>query len=127
MTTWKHVREFTRSRVTVEVELEASEQRISGSTRDVSMSGLYLWGERRVPAGAPCRVHMLVGGDRSGIRVDARGRVARVDAEGMAVSFEEVSLEGFQHLKQLVLLNSPDPDAALDEIAQHHGLRRRSD
>jgi len=41
------------------------------------------------------------------------------------VSFDTVDLDGYQHLRQLVLLNSPDPDRAAEEIDQHVGLLRR--
>jgi len=36
-----------------------------------------------------------------------------------------VSLDGYQHLKQLVLLNAPDPDQVAEEIDEHVGLCRR--
>jgi hypothetical protein len=43
----------------------------------------------------------------------------------MAVAFDEVNLDGYHHLKQLVLFNALDPDQAVEEIEQHVGLRRR--
>ncbi len=123
---FKHQREFIRAATAVEVEISAGDRTIVGSTRDVSMNGVYLVGERSIAAGARCRVTVYIGGRESGARVDAAGRIARVDAHGMAVTFDEVSLDGYQHLKQLVLLNAPDPDQAAEEIDEHRGLRRRS-
>lgn len=122
---WKHAREFTRCQTAMDVDIASGERRVEGSTRDVSLNGLYLYGERSFPAGTRCQVVLFIGGRESGARVEAVGRVARVDAEGIAVTFEEVSLEGYQHLKQLVLLNAPDPDQVAEEIEQHVGLRRR--
>jgi len=122
---WKHPREFTRCKTAIEVEIAAADRRVTGETRDVSLSGLYFYGERSLPAGTPCRVTLFVGGRESGARIDASGRIARVDAHGLAVSFDTVDLDGYQHLRQLVLLNSPDPDRAAEEIDQHVGLLRR--
>jgi hypothetical protein len=123
---FKHTREFTRCQTAIEVEIAASDRTVVGATRDVSLNGLYLFGERSFAAGSRCRITLFVGGRGSDARVEASGCVARVDLDGMAVTFDEVSLEGYQHLKQLVLLNAPDPDQVIEEIDQHVGLRRRS-
>ena len=122
---FKHQREFTRSETAVEVEVIAGQRSVVGSTRDVSMNGLYLSGERSIAAGELCSVRLYLGGRDSGVCVSARGRVARVDLGGTAVTFDDVDLEGYQHLKQLVLLNASDPDQTAEEIGQHRGLRRR--
>jgi hypothetical protein len=122
---YKHEREFTRSATAIEVEITAGNRTVGGSTRDIAMKGLYLFGERSIAAGEACSIRLYLGGRESGVCVQARGRVARVDAEGMAVSLDEVDLDGYQHLKQLVLLNAEDPDQAAEEIEQHRGLLRR--
>lgn len=122
---FKHQREFTRSHTAVEVEIFAGERTVVGATRDVSMNGLYLIGERAFAAGERCSIRLYLGGRDTGACVSARGRIARVDAGGTAVTFDEVDLEGYQHLKQLVLLNASDPDQTAEEIDQHRGLRRR--
>jgi hypothetical protein len=122
---WKRPREFTRCQTALEVEIVVAGRKIVGSTRDVSMNGLYLSGERSVVAGLRCTVRLFVGGRETGARVDAVGRIARVDPGGIAVNFDEVSFEGYQHLKQLILLNAEDPDLAAEEIDRHVGLRRR--
>ena len=123
---WKHPREFTRCQTAIDVEIAGSDRTVVGSTRDVSLNGIYLCGERSFAAGTRCQVTLYVGGRESGVQVDASGRVARVDDAGMAISFEAVNLDGYHHLKQLVLLNAPDPDQVVEEIEQHVGLRRRS-
>jgi len=122
---WKHDREFTRCQTALDVEIAACDRTLLGSTRDVSLNGLYIFGERSFAAGTRCRVTLFVGGRESGVRVEASGRVTRVDSTGMAVLFDEVSVDGYHHLKQLVLLNAPDPDQAAEEIEHHVGLRRR--
>ncbi|MCC6641733.1 MAG: PilZ domain-containing protein [Deltaproteobacteria bacterium] len=122
---WKHSREFTRCKTALEVEIIAAERHVAGETRDVSLAGIYFYGERSLPAGTPCRVTIFVGGRESGARIEASGRIARVDAHGMAVAFDALDLDGYQHLKQVVLLNAADPDQAAGEIEQHVGLRRR--
>ena len=122
---WKHAREFTRCHTAIEVEIAAAGATVVGSTRDVSLNAVYVLGERTLPAGTRCQVTLFIGGRESDVRAEASGRVARVDERGMAVAFDEVSLDGYHHLKQLVLLNALDPDQAAEEIGQHVGLRRR--
>lgn len=122
----KESREFTRCHTAMDVEITSGDRLVTGATRDVSLKGLYVNGERSIPAGARCTITLFLGGRGSQARVEASGRIARVDSGGMAVAFEEVSLDGYEHLKQLVLLNAADPDQVADEIAQHVGLRKRA-
>lgn len=122
---WKHTREFTRCRTAIDVEIRSAAGVVSGSTRDVSLNGIYLPGERFLATGMRCDVTLYVGGRESGALVEAAGRIARLDASGTAIVFEEMSLDGYHHLRQLVLLNAHDPDQAAEEIEEHVGLLRR--
>jgi hypothetical protein len=41
----------------------------------------------------------------------------------MAIEFDRVEVESFEHLKQLILLNSSDPDNVWEEFERHLGLK----
>lgn len=119
-------REFSRAPVSVEIEVTADEFGLSAqSVRDVSLGGVSLGPcEEHTPLGVLCQVRLFVGGRASGVCIEATGEVVRVDNTGVGISFTEINgTESYHHLRQLVLLNSEDPDRAGQEFAAHLGLK----
>jgi hypothetical protein len=54
-----------------------------------------------------------------------KGRVQRITGEGIALLFTEVSLEAYEHLHNLVLLNTDDPEKAKREFKNHLGMKQK--
>ncbi|HTO72919.1 MAG TPA: PilZ domain-containing protein [Gemmatimonadales bacterium] len=119
-------REFSRARVPVTAEVVAGERTVrTERVRDVSMSGVYLELPGLAPAGAACEVSIQLNPPEGPV-VRARGRVARVDAAGIGVAFEELlGLESLEHLRNLILYHGTDPDRLVTEFLAHDGLQRR--
>ena len=120
-------REFTRIPIPIDVELTPTPADLTFcQVRDVSLKGLYLHCEKTLPVGTGCRVTMLLGEKENPIRVEVRGKVARVDDDGMGLEITEiVGLESFEHLRNLVLYNSTDTDQVEQEFQDHVGIKRR--
>lgn len=119
-------REFSRAPVSVEIELTADGFRLSAqNVRDVSIGGVCLGPcEQRMPLGARCQVRLFVGGRASGVCIAATGEIVRADGTGVGIGFTEINgTESYHHLRQLVLLNSGDPERAGQEFAAHLGLK----
>jgi hypothetical protein len=96
---------------------------------DVSMSGLHLTGLDKTDAGKPlpgtsCKasIHLQAAGHRALIEAD--GRIIRSGPGELAVEFIEIELDGYQHLRQLILNNAEDPDRAEQQFNEHRGIRR---
>lgn len=127
MTAESNRREFTRIPIQVAVEVTS----IQGNTtahqvKDVSLNGLYLQCKKPLPLGADCSVTFFLGEKDSPIRIEASGKVARVDPEGMGVEITAVvGVESFEHLRNLVLYNSSDTDQVEQEFHDHIGIKRR--
>ncbi len=119
-------RGFSRARVPVTAEVTVSGRTIrTERVRDVSMSGLYLEVPSMAPSGASCEVTIQLNPPQGPV-VRARGRVARVDAAGIGVAFEELlGLESLEHLRNLILYHGSDPDRLVTEFLAHDGLQRR--
>lgn len=120
-------REFTRVPVTVCVEMTAGQQVIrSRSSRDISMNGLFIETPEKTVLGEHCTVIVYLGDWDSSFQIRIRGIVARVDDTGIGVEFIEIlGMESFQHLQNLVISNSGEATARIEqEMARHIGIRR---
>lgn len=128
MEKFPHQREFTRVRTshTIEVRFEGHSPIICES-RNMSMKGLYAAaGHSPAPVDTHCEITVFLGGQETGVRAEARGRVAFIDEGGFAVEFLEiVGMESFEHLRNLVLYNAPEPDPIEEELQSHLGIRRK--
>lgn len=119
-------REFSRVPFRVQVTIVGDHAtEVTADVRDVSLKGLYAVGAGRLPPGARCAVHLMLGGPESEVRLQLTGRVARVDAGGLAVEFTAMGLDTFYHLRNLVLFNSRDAAQVEAEFHAHLGLMRR--
>jgi hypothetical protein len=117
-------REFTRVHVHVQVEITALGQSIlSSEPQDLSLKGLMVRTEARLPAGTPCEVKLLLGDQLT--QILAEGVVVRDYPEGFAVQFTRIlGIESYEHLKNLVLYNAADTERIEREFQDHLGLRR---
>ena len=57
--------------------------------------------------------------------ISVKGRVQRVTEDGMGLLFTEVGLEAYEHLHNLVLLNTHEPDKVEQEFKNHLGLKKK--
>jgi hypothetical protein len=123
-------RGFVRVPFNTEVVLTAGDWSLRvGSGIDISMSGLHLTGLDRTDAGRPlpgtsCRasIHLQAAGHRA--LIEAEGRIIRSGPGELALEFIEIELDGYQHLRQLILNNTDDPDRAEKQFNEHPGIRR---
>jgi hypothetical protein len=92
---------------------------------NISMSGVRLSTPEVIrPAKVPCQVTINLGGSESPIRIDAMGTTIRSRAGSLAVKFIDLDLDSYQHLRQLIVNNTDDPDRAEQEFAAHWGIRK---
>lgn len=86
-----------------------------GVLRDVSMGGLFVEMDTETVAPVPCRIEVLL--DAAGTRIAFHGRIARVEAEGIAVEILLIDdLDSYQHLFNLVRFNSHDVEQVEREM-----------
>jgi hypothetical protein len=89
-----------------------------GEIENLSLKGCLI-GPPQGDVAAPGRdvsvvIHLEPDAPELDVRV--RGRIVRVDPQGVAVDFTEIELESFRHLFRLVQYNAPDPDGIEDEL-----------
>lgn len=118
-------REFTRVRTCIPVDLEHAGGRIEGSTRDLSLNGMFVATSVVLAEDTPCQAVLHVDGRGGAIVVRATGVVIRSLTGGIAVRFHELlELDSYEHLRNLILYNAADPGLAEQEFDSHLGLKR---
>ena len=116
-------REFTRVPSGMEVDLQFYDgSEIAGLLDNISMRGLFVPTDRRMPEGSACEVTIYLGGRDHGIALDVKGEVTRCTDDGIGVRFDEISYQAFQHLQQIVLFSSGNSEVIEEELGSHLGL-----
>jgi c-di-GMP-binding flagellar brake protein YcgR len=119
-------REFIRVPFNTEVEIQAEGLTVrSGTGIDICMTGLRLTVEHAVPpAGATCGVKIILAASEPRVVIEARGTIVRSDPGSLSVTFLELDLDSYHHLRQLILNNTDEPKRAEREFFSHWGIRR---
>jgi hypothetical protein len=79
-----------------------------GSSRDISLSGVFVKTDTRLEPGTQCDVKIFLTGGGERIELSMKARVTRVLSTGLGVSFDSMDLETYAHLKKIMLYNSDD-------------------
>ena len=119
-------REFTRVRVSLEVEVSAEDRTtIQAPARDLSLNGVYVPCTGRLPVETTCKVELVLDNPGSPLKLEVQGRVSRADDDGMAIEFTGVPLDDLEHLRNLIRYNTDDIDSVEEEFDSHLGLKPR--
>lgn len=122
----KNDREFSRVDIKILVTVEAKgKETISTGAHDISMKGLFVTGKTDWSIGTECDIHLVLEGQNPPVGINVKGRVQRITDKGMAMLFTEVGLEAYEHLHNLVLLNTDDPEKVEQEFSNHLGLKKK--
>ena len=124
--TTKDHREFSRVDIKICAIVEAKgEEIVSTGTQDVSMKGLFVEGKTDWSLGTECEIRLILEGRDPSVNIAVKGKVQRITEKGVALLFTEVGLEAYEHLHNLVMLNSDDPEKVEQEFSDHLGLRKK--
>ena len=122
-------REFSRVEIQLRATVLANTTKkkgiVSKGTHDVSLKGVFVNCDSDWPVGTECEIHLYLDGQEPLIDITVKGRVQRLTERGMGLLFTEVSLDAYEHLHSLVLLNTQDPERVEDEFKKHLGLKKR--
>ncbi len=104
----------TRTRVyfTTQVIVKTDESEIvaEANSEDISIKGLFVNTEKRIPVGTPCDIEILLTGTSTRLALTIKGIITRQDASGLGIAFDSMDLDSYVHLKNIVLYNASDPE-----------------
>ncbi|MBW2315674.1 MAG: PilZ domain-containing protein [Deltaproteobacteria bacterium] len=101
-------RQFRRNPAKLEVKITSElGSCIRGSVQDVSVAGLFVVTNERLPVGTLCEleVEVLSGEDEGPI--EATGRVAHVEPDGIGIEITDLDLESYDELRRLAGYSEP--------------------
>jgi uncharacterized protein YhfF len=64
-------------------------------------------------------VEIHLSGTTSMLKVELKGRIVRAETRGMAIRFEEIDLDSFIHLRNIIAFNEGDGDKVMNEFYQY--------
>jgi len=91
---------------------------------DLSLNGIRLATSNATPAaGTSCRVKIFLQASGDPLIIEAKGEMIRSGPGIAAIEFKELDLDSYNHLRQLILNNTDDPEKAELEFIAHWGIR----
>lgn len=104
----KHTRvEFTTF-VTIQVESSDEIIKLKGSTKDLSLKGMFAGTDHRLVPGTKCDVTVTLTGSIDKIELNIQGTVVREGSKGMGIAFDAMDVDTYSHLKNIVNYNKID-------------------
>jgi hypothetical protein len=83
-------------------------------TENLSLKGVFIPGIFDREPGEKCDVTLQLSGTTSELKVGMKGEVVRKTDEGIGIHFDEIDIDSFFHLKNIVYYNADDPDQVAD-------------
>ena len=125
MTTLNDRREFSRLAIPLEAELHLRQSDvITGEVCSISLSSCFV---ECVPAPNvenEGTLKLFFPGRQEEMQIEASVRVIRAEPTGAVIEFLHIALEGYHHLRYLLMSNAEDDGAMEDEVVSHAGIRR---
>ena len=119
-------RKHQRLPVAVPASIKVGEtETYSGTTRNISFSGAYInCAEDKVPeTGTSCVVTLTLQEGPEPVTISIKARVKRFKDANVGLEFQAIFAEDYNDFVYLMMNNSPDPDALLEEISRNPGIK----
>jgi hypothetical protein len=110
-------RRFTRVDFHITATVEVDGQSITGTVENLSMRGLFLATDQRLPVGSDVGITIALSDQPEvGETIEMEGSVARLTDDGIAFSFGRIDFDSYLHLKNIVTLNTGDASTVEHEM-----------
>jgi c-di-GMP-binding flagellar brake protein YcgR len=95
-----------------EIAVSASGKRLhlEGDSVNLSMGGMLARTDEKIPLETACRVELNLTGTQEPMGLTIEGRVIRHEPSGFVIHFEEMDLDSYTVLKEIVRYNAREPD-----------------
>lgn len=100
----------------VVIKTEDSEVRAEANSEDLSIKGVFVNTEQKIPLGTPCDIEILLTGTSTRLALTIKGVISRQEATGLGIAFDSMDLDSYMHLKNIILHNVSDPESLEEEM-----------
>jgi hypothetical protein len=127
MNDYQFNREFTRVPIHIWGTFhDENGELLTAEINNLSMRGCHASTFEALPEGGRHHLTLFTEDEDSALHFKVEARIVRSDQDGMGIEFLELPLESYEHLRNMVLLNSHDPDQVEREFREHIGIRKVS-
>jgi c-di-GMP-binding flagellar brake protein YcgR len=110
-------RKFSRIRFAVDATVRTSNGRqFQGELQNLSMSGMFIVTEERLPLDEEVEIAMLLTGTSPQVSINFNGKVCRISDDGLGFAFEKIDLDSYTHLRNIIAYNIEDSEKVMEEI-----------
>ncbi len=109
-------RDATRIVFKVKAIVSVNGRKIRGNVENLSMTGMFLVTPENLPKAKKIDVEISLSGSTSRLKVRIKGSVVRSDTRGIALHFNEMDLDSFIHLRNILASNEGDGDKIMKEF-----------
>jgi hypothetical protein len=103
-------RRFSRVAFTVKARVVHSGGQFEGEVCDLSLHGVRILTAQKTNLGEGVEISLCLAGGTSDLTINASGKVVRVVPEGVVVELDDMDLDSFIHLRNIVAYNSGNAD-----------------
>jgi hypothetical protein len=98
------------------IRTEESEIKAEADSEDISMKGVFVRTQDKIPEGTPCDLEILLTGSSTKLALTIKGTITRQEKDGLAIGFDSMDLDSYMHLKNIILHNVTDPEEVEKEM-----------
>jgi len=113
------MRNFTRVGFRVSALLQSEGVALKGEVTDVSLHGLYLETEERLPVGTPVEITIYLSATTEPVVINVSGTVARLVPGGIGCAFDKMDIDSFAHLRSIISYQGGDESKVMAEFAEY--------
>ncbi len=109
-------RRTTRVPFNIESAVKYQDKTIKGEAVNLSLKGMMFKSSEEIPLNTALDIVIFLTGSTSRLTINLKGIVVRIDKMGTAIEFEEIDIDSFIHLKNIVAYNDGNQDKIMDEF-----------
>ena len=98
------------------IRTEESEIKAEADSEDISIKGVFVKTQEKIPEGTPCDLEILLTGSSTKLALTIKGLITRQEEAGLAIGFDSMDLDSYMHLKNIILYNVSDPEEVKKEM-----------
>lgn len=92
------------------LKTDESEIEAEANSKDISIKGIFVNTEKKIPVGTPCDIEILLTGTSTRLALSIKGIITRQDASGLGIAFDSMDIDSHFHLRNIVMYNASDSD-----------------
>ena len=104
----KHPRVGFATRILVNLSTDGRQIELEGSSKDLSMRGIFINTNQQFAEGTPCSVKVYLSSGLEEVELLIQGTLVRQTDKGFGVGFDSMDVDTYSHLKNIVMYNSAD-------------------